>query len=193
MRSGGRDGVFNASLTRDPEVALGVTVRCYEIGILARAVEGNSIVAAWNDLNSTRQIRTGTLILSVNDVNDPMQMLANLRMADTLDLVASTGDFRNLYYQAAAVKDTMPQSFLDGLPRFPARDCSTSECAICCEDVRPDEHIMQLPCRHAFHPACASKWITRHSRRCPLCCQDLADIDISLKPSGASNRHKLSL
>lgn len=41
-------------------------------------------------------------------------------------------------------------------------------CSICLVDFEEGAKLIQLPCRHAFHSRCISKWL-KCSSRCPLC------------------------
>jgi len=53
------------------------------------------------------------------------------------------------------------------------------QCAICLEDVGPDEVLTEFPCKHAFHALCAARWLTQSASQCskehscPLCCRKL--------------------
>jgi len=64
------------------------------------------------------------------------------------------------------------------LPTVRAGDCAVDMCAICFDDVSPEDVMVQLPCKHAFHAQCAARWLTqsgKHSQGkrqcCPLCCR----------------------
>merc|ERR1712151_1011746 len=50
-----------------------------------------------------------------------------------------------------------------------ASECEASECAICFEDFASDTRVIQLPCKHAFHPCCIGQWMVRCQKTCPLC------------------------
>jgi len=49
----------------------------------------------------------------------------------------------------------------------------SEECALCLEEYKDGEEILQLPCSHIFHEGCLGPWLVR-SLLCPLCKQDLA-------------------
>eukprot|EP00434_Breviolum_minutum_P015854 symbB.v1.2.013968.t1/scaffold1004.1/size147139/3 len=66
-------------------------------------------------------------------------------------------------------KKTMGRNAVDQLPSRLAKDCECTECGICLEKVGPKVMLAQLPCRHAFHPACISRWLTQCKSSCPLC------------------------
>lgn len=65
-------------------------------------------------------------------------------------------------------------------------------CGICCENFKVGERISKLPCTHKFHlnESCTvQKWFDEHIH-CPLCRQDLRDMDsgvVSFKSSSSSS------
>jgi hypothetical protein len=66
-------------------------------------------------------------------------------------------------------KNTAQRNLVDRLPRAIARDCGATECMVCLAEFEPTSHVVKLPCRHAFHRACISKWLTQCKSTCPLC------------------------
>ncbi|KAI9203899.1 uncharacterized protein BJ171DRAFT_599794 [Polychytrium aggregatum] len=46
-------------------------------------------------------------------------------------------------------------------------------CVICMDDFECGNHVRRLPCHHMFHDQCISEWLTRHTRLCPICKQDI--------------------
>jgi len=64
---------------------------------------------------------------------------------------------------------TAPQSLVARLPAVFARDCGVTKCHVCLAELPPLTRLVQLPCRHAFHPECASRWLTQFNASCPLC------------------------
>jgi len=54
-------------------------------------------------------------------------------------------------------------------------------CIICLCDFRLQDEVTQLPCTHAFHTECISKWLSR-SRHCPLRCPQTV-LPLRLSPS----------
>ena len=54
------------------------------------------------------------------------------------------------------------------LPEVSGRSREGEECAICLQDFADEETLAAMPCSHAFHRHCISKWLC-HSAACPLC------------------------
>merc|ERR1712087_562521 len=62
------------------------------------------------------------------------------------------------------------------LPTIRAGDCGVDQCAICIDEVGPDESLVQLPCKHAFHGSCTARWLSQSQstrKCCPLCCRKI--------------------
>jgi len=80
-------------------------------------------------------------------------------------------DFETLSKLDEAVPKTniLREGAASSLPRVLARECASAECGVCLAELAPESQAVQLPCRHAFHPECISKWLTQCKRTCPLC------------------------
>ncbi len=53
----------------------------------------------------------------------------------------------------------------------------SSDCPVCCEQMKHGETVIQLPvCGHFFHEACALKWLQSHNT-CPYCRRELPTDD----------------
>merc|ERR1719345_476420 len=61
------------------------------------------------------------------------------------------------------------RDLVNQLPRVPAKDCGTTECSVCLAAFAPNQSVVKLPCSHAFHHTCISKWLTQCKNTCPLC------------------------
>mmetsp|Transcript_9540 Transcript_9540/g.21867 ORF Transcript_9540/g.21867 Transcript_9540/m.21867 type:complete len:453 (+) Transcript_9540:207-1565(+) len=66
-------------------------------------------------------------------------------------------------------RNTLQRNTVERLTKLPARNCSSTECRVCLGEFDPASSVVQLPCNHAFHPACISKWLTQCKDTCPLC------------------------
>jgi len=64
---------------------------------------------------------------------------------------------------------TAATSTIDRLPKARARDCVSTQCGVCLQSLPPDADVVQLPCRHAFHSECISRWLTQYRDACPFC------------------------
>lgn len=62
-----------------------------------------------------------------------------------------------------------PCTLVQELPRCTARESGCSQCGICLAELEPVASVIQLRCRHAFHPPCISRWLTQCKNSCPLC------------------------
>ena len=45
-------------------------------------------------------------------------------------------------------------------------------CSICYYNIKDEEDIMQLPCKHYFHVDCIKEWLQKE-RVCPMCKQQI--------------------
>lgn len=66
-------------------------------------------------------------------------------------------------------RGTASHSLVARLPSMPASDCSAACCQVCLSELSPRSCVLQLPCSHAFHYECASKWLTQCRETCPVC------------------------
>jgi len=45
-------------------------------------------------------------------------------------------------------------------------------CVICLEALKPQQAVLDMPCKHDFHKACIIKWLKQNeSPSCPICKQ----------------------
>eukprot|EP00252_Welwitschia_mirabilis_P026529 TRINITY_DN873_c0_g1_i1.p1 TRINITY_DN873_c0_g1~~TRINITY_DN873_c0_g1_i1.p1 ORF type:complete len:363 (+),score=80.93 TRINITY_DN873_c0_g1_i1:190-1278(+) len=79
------------------------------------------------------------------------------------------------------VKCVASEHFVDSLPTYVfdekrieqgASDMS-GKCAICLEEYEFGDHIIYVPCAHCFHHVCGCEWFLNHSKRCPICNNDV--------------------
>ncbi|CAE8726279.1 unnamed protein product, partial [Polarella glacialis] len=66
-------------------------------------------------------------------------------------------------------KDIAQRNIVDRFPRVVAESCGCTQCGVCLAEVGPTVRVVQLPCRHGFHPTCISRWLTQCKNTCPLC------------------------
>mmetsp|Transcript_36065 Transcript_36065/g.81487 ORF Transcript_36065/g.81487 Transcript_36065/m.81487 type:complete len:254 (-) Transcript_36065:48-809(-) len=82
-------------------------------------------------------------------------------------------------------RGTAPPGFVDHLPKVRARDCGSAECGVCLGTLASDFYVARLPCRHAFHTECISRWLTECRSTCPLCA---APVKTDAQPPAAASR-----
>jgi len=66
-------------------------------------------------------------------------------------------------------RNTARPNLVDRLPRTTAGECGVTECRVCLAELQPNVSVALLPCKHAFHTGCISKWLTQCKNTCPLC------------------------
>ncbi|CAH9099654.1 unnamed protein product [Cuscuta europaea] len=59
---------------------------------------------------------------------------------------------------------------------FLAKLDADAECAICKENLVPNDKMQELPCKHMFHPPCLKPWLDEHNS-CPICRHELRTDD----------------
>ena len=66
-------------------------------------------------------------------------------------------------------------------------DQGKAECSICMDEVKLNDEVSMLPCKHWFHPACIKAWLNEHDT-CPHCREGIMP-----KNSGNSRRPSTSV
>lgn len=102
------------------------------------------------------------------------------------DLKPEDFEMLNKLDERVPKRNTVQRNIVERLPRVAVRDCGSSECGVCLVGLDPHARVVQLPCRHAFHPACISKWLTQCRNTCPLCS---TPIDQSQVPPAPGHSH----
>jgi len=72
------------------------------------------------------------------------------------------------------------QSAIDALPRTVGTNSQSTkdiECAVCKNDLQPDELLIELPCSHLYHEKCLLPWLQQHHHTCPMCRYKLVRAD----------------
>jgi len=66
-------------------------------------------------------------------------------------------------------KHTASKASLATLMSVPAASCLGEYCTICLGKFQKGDDVTALSCDHPFHSSCVLKWLSEHSRRCPVC------------------------
>jgi len=190
---------FRLRLHRGKSDYLGASLGNTEKGAVIFDVQERGLLHRWNLTNPDKMVRPGFIITEVNGVTGYWPLLDEVKKPGVLSMVISATPPRNAGPRWFEEIEEMGKSFekqqtsgqtnhspfmirlggaFSSLPTARAGDCGVDQCAICLEDVDADEHLVQLPCRHAFHSICAARWLTEagsHAQGkrqcCPLCCQ----------------------
>eukprot|EP01080_Neovahlkampfia_damariscottae_P001390 gene1390-12010_t len=46
-------------------------------------------------------------------------------------------------------------------------------CTVCLENIKKNEIVSILPCKHEFHQDCIETWLKEYSKNCPLCKKEM--------------------
>jgi hypothetical protein len=172
-------------------------------GAVIFSIQEGGILDKWNKANPQHVMRPGFIIQEVNGVRGYWNVLEEMRkpgqlvlkvtsippadagphwfqeitdMARSMEQQACKGPFM-LRLQPQDPNATNRNTF-STLPSVKASQCGVDQCAICLDDVQPNETLVQLPCQHAFHALCAARWLAQTANRkggkqqcCPLCCR----------------------
>ena len=96
--------------------------------------------------------------------------LAQVEELQTRDI--SPEDFQVLLELDERVpKKTLKQEDVDAFVRatFSADD-EAVDCGICLCEVEVGDEFVRLPCNHAFHDECITRWLTEYNTKCPFKC-----------------------
>jgi len=183
---------------------LGAALGNNEEGAVVVAVEEHGLFEDWNRAHPEQALRPGVIITEVNGVSGYWSILEEIQKPGALAMKVSSRPPRNAganwlreieemgarfrkqggvntssFMLRLQPKDTNTNSpAFSSLPTVRAGDCGVDRCAICLDDVGPEETLVQLPCGHAFHSLCAARWLSEGGRNgcskrqcCPLCCR----------------------
>jgi len=66
-------------------------------------------------------------------------------------------------------KPTASKARLASLTSMSATEFLGERCTICLLTFEKEDGVTALSCDHLFHSDCVLKWLSEHSRRCPVC------------------------
>lgn len=196
---------FEVNIQRKKGDVVGAVLGNTKSGAVVISISEGGILDQWNANNPYHNVRPGFIVEEVNgqggywNVMKQMRKLGNLtikisqppadaspswfeqveEMARAMEKQA-TNDLILLKLQPKHASDATA-SKVASLQCTRASDCGVDQCAICLEDVLPNETLVQLPCTHAFHRLCVGRWLEQsmamssgRQHSCPLCCRKLA-------------------
>mmetsp|Transcript_30982 Transcript_30982/g.70911 ORF Transcript_30982/g.70911 Transcript_30982/m.70911 type:complete len:210 (-) Transcript_30982:101-730(-) len=179
MRANSR--VVTVHITKVEGVPLGLAFMSRCGGVLITSVGVDGCLQEWNEAHPGDEVLPGDMILSVNGVADEFWAIAaevwktgevvmEVQKASSMCSIRRSGS--RMYLERDGVKSKAPlHGPVDHLPHICAGEssCNASECAICLEDFDDETRVVELPCKHVFHPLCAARWLARGTAQCPLC------------------------
>jgi hypothetical protein len=174
-----------------------------EEGAVVVAIEDHGLFGVWNRAHPERALRPGVIITEVNGATGYWSILEEIQKPGALAMKVSRRpknaganwlrDIDEMGTRFRSQGGVNTSSFMlrlqpndknssgpafSSLPTVRAGDCGVDQCAICIDDVGPEETLAQLPCKHAFHSLCAARWLAESGRAgggkrqcCPLCCR----------------------
>jgi hypothetical protein len=190
---------FTMKLYKHPGEVLGAGLGNTEKGAVIFNVTENCLLDEWNRNNPDQIVEPGFTITEVNGVTGYWSILEAIRQPGELIMKVTSAPPRNAgpnwfedvvqmgkTIQQSGVKNsfmlrlqcpdsTARSTNFSSLPTVRAGECGVDQCAICMDDIAPEQNLVQLPCSHAFHPLCAARWLTQAGRGsnkrqcCPLC------------------------
>jgi len=182
LPTGGGQREVHLTLVRDGNVPLGVRLTLHRAGVLLRGVDEGSAMARWNAEHPSMEVAAGDMVVSVNGVAADSTwsrwgtILAEFRK-NTVTVVVHRDLSRPRLHgpspPSSSLDQLLPDSFLESMDRDLASALHCEECAICLDELGDGSDVVVLPCRHAFHYACADRWLAqcptlRHAT-CPTC------------------------
>ena len=67
---------------------------------------------------------------------------------------------------------TLTNDALDGLQEKLYKDLNLTgdnQCSICIDKFKDDDNIIELDCKHIYHPKCIKTWLSEYNNKCPIC------------------------
>jgi len=98
-------------------------------------------------------------------------LACGLQQEQALDLMSrdlTPEDFEMLSKldEGVAKRNIAEKSVVELLPRVAA---AGKECGVCLGELDGKIDAIELPCKHVYHSACISKWLTTCKNACPMC------------------------
>ncbi|CAK0899685.1 unnamed protein product [Prorocentrum cordatum] len=192
---------FTIRLHKGAGDAIGASLGDVPTGAVLYCAEEGGLLDRWNKENPEAAVQPGFIIEQVNGVRGYWGLLEELRGPGPLHVRVNTVPppsagpnwFEDIATMAKKIEqDRSPfmvrlqsealqdEKVFKSLHEVVACEAGLDQCSICLVDVGPNEVLTELPCKHAFHPLCAARWLVQSSAQsgpnrnsCPLCCRKL--------------------
>eukprot|EP00040_Diaphanoeca_grandis_P006117 m.36013 g.36013 ORF g.36013 m.36013 type:complete len:176 (-) comp17239_c0_seq1:611-1138(-) len=122
---------------------------------------------------------TGTQSERVQDIRRQIAAAMGLTGTSREDMFESLAAMIHGMEATETTRVATSVKFLDGLQKFyPCEEelAEKLQCPICVCEYVAEDHIVELPCSHTFHPDCCKPWLEKHNT-CPVCRAELPSDD----------------
>jgi hypothetical protein len=171
---------WTVQVEKDSNTSLGLKAKKEHDGLLILAVSESGALSAWNQENPSLAVLPGDKIIGVNgDMDNPWHMIESMWQSGSFSLQVSRkptegSNFKYVDNRCVLASEPVCASGcgagLECLPYVCVREASNTVCTVCFEEyTNPDARLVQLPCKHSFHPSCIAMWFEKGKRRCPMC------------------------
>merc|ERR1712232_964196 len=132
------------------------------MGVTIKSICRHGSLAKWNEEHAMDAVRPGDVILALNGEKDCGKILKAM-WSQILDLqIQRTIKHRLEEHEQHLIltshlkgNDTRKMHQIEGLSCVCAEKAKSIMCAICLDEYEdPLENVLELPCKHAFHPTC---------------------------------------
>ena len=133
-------------------------------GVVVVDVSQSAAIRQWNEEHREHALQMGHVIMEVNGVTTPKEMLHQMAHAEMVTLLINTMPNKaQLAIFQYCRKKLKVATILEEVPK-----AADELCAICHEDMEDKFTLAKLPCGHQFHRSCVEKWLIKELR-CPMC------------------------
>eukprot|EP00928_Gymnodinium_smaydae_P013516 TRINITY_DN14928_c0_g1_i2.p1 TRINITY_DN14928_c0_g1~~TRINITY_DN14928_c0_g1_i2.p1 ORF type:complete len:301 (+),score=47.45 TRINITY_DN14928_c0_g1_i2:124-903(+) len=158
--------LVHVRLVRQPGVLLGfsITDDCLSGGVLITDVNEKGLLATWNAENPLKAVRAGDVIVGANGSCGTFDnVLQELYATDVVELYVSNKT-RSWWFANSDRFMQRERLWIGGLTERLRGDAEDEQCCICLDNMMPGTDVVNLPCKHKFHPVCAARWFALKSK-----------------------------
>mmetsp|Transcript_381 Transcript_381/g.1310 ORF Transcript_381/g.1310 Transcript_381/m.1310 type:complete len:225 (+) Transcript_381:70-744(+) len=172
--------IVTVKITKLEGVPLAMVFRLRGENIVITSLGKNGSMHMWNQQHPDQEVLPGDIILSVNGISGEFwDVAAEIWKVGEMTIEVQKAQYpganlrrssSRVYLESETSKGTPLHGPVDGFKHICAEErCDVAECAICLEEFEAQDRMVQLPCKHVFHPLCAARWLARGRGECPLC------------------------
>mmetsp|Transcript_90057 Transcript_90057/g.156050 ORF Transcript_90057/g.156050 Transcript_90057/m.156050 type:complete len:212 (-) Transcript_90057:85-720(-) len=172
---------LHVAVTKEEGVPLGIAIKGKDGDVVICSVSHRGMLkSSWENQHPGDELLPGYRIISANGVTGGVrdmgaelwkvgQIYLEVQKPENAHPPLRRTNSRVYLASTPGAKDFALNGPVDKFEHLSAQACGATECAVCFEELEPEDRVVQLPCRHAFHPTCIAQWFVRGTRRCPLC------------------------